>query len=227
MIKNKTIRKLGIIGDIHGKFDDYLRKIHKFDATIQVGDFGFKETWEKLIYNVDADHHKIVAGNHDDYDYIQTVKPAHNLGDFGKVHFHGLEFWFMRGAYSLDIMYRIPHISWWEQEQLGYMALEQAINNYEREKPEIVITHTIPANLVDVLFENMSDIRCATSIALEQMFEIHKPKLWIFGHFHPYKIFIREVLGCNFIALPELGALEYLSNLTIDENIEIYNKFHK
>ena len=232
MKTNNNIKRLGFVGDVHGKFDDYLRKIYKFDVTIQVGDFGFKEAWTDLVkYDVNPFLHKIVAGNHDDYGHIfeyRKTNPAikHEFGDFGQENFHGLNFFFVRGGYSLDVNMRTIGKTWWDEEQLGYMQLERAINDYEAMKPEIMITHTLPTDLVPFMFRYMTPVQCRTGAALYQMFEIHKPKIWICGHFHPHKVLIKNILGTTFVILPELGTVEYDLNKTVDENIELWKEYY-
>ena len=224
-IENKIVQSIGIIGDIHGKVNTYSRTIRDFDATIQVGDFGFRSDWEKLS-SVDSYYHKILPGNHEDYDYIDEFNPNHSLGDFGQTNFHGLEFFFLRGAYSIDQSVRTRGLDWWNQEQLNYVQLTSALNVYDDIRPEVVITHTMPLMIVNVIFKHMSSIPCSTSTVLDRMFEIHQPKLWILGHFHPYKVTVRVISGTTFVVLPSAGTIEYHTNKTLDENIRLYNKYY-
>jgi hypothetical protein len=41
---------------------------------------------------------------------------------------------------------------------------------------------------------------------LQQMFDVHKPKHWVFGHYHIRRDF--EIDGTQFHCLPELDSLE-------------------
>ena len=81
MIKKEN--KLRLIGDVHGHVSAY-KHLLKFPMySIQLGDFGMRYDWDKLIQEVDGDNHKVLGGNHDDYDFIKFKKPKHYLGDFG------------------------------------------------------------------------------------------------------------------------------------------------
>jgi len=63
-----------IIGDVHGKIETYLKIVKNLkDNSLQVGDFGFKEEWDKLHNsNLDPNQHKINMGNHDHLPYLET-----------------------------------------------------------------------------------------------------------------------------------------------------------
>ena len=129
-----------IIGDIHGKFYAYKERIKDTKYSIQLGDFGFAKDWHSLvIHGVDHERHKIIPGNHDDYNGLR--KQFLFEKDYGEVDFYGFKFFFVRGAWSIDWSYRIAGISWWEDEQLPYTTLMDAMNEYEQVKPDIMITH--------------------------------------------------------------------------------------
>jgi len=40
--------KLTIIGDVHGKVEDYLVTIKQKEYTVQIGDMGFKDSYNKI-----------------------------------------------------------------------------------------------------------------------------------------------------------------------------------
>ena len=145
-IKRKLCRmKIKIIGDVHGKFHAYKKLIQNADASIQIGDFGFGKHWNKLIeHKINSEQHKIIPGNHDDYNNMQK-KYTFNK-DFGNVNFNGLEFFFMRGAYSVDQYRRTIGVSWWPEEELEYKELQLAMEEYSDTNPEIVITHDCPGD---------------------------------------------------------------------------------
>lgn len=219
----KNVRKIGLIGDVHGKVTTYMQRIHKFDATIQVGDFGFMTDWQKIARKkVNSEYHKIVPGNHEDYNFLLNEGSPYSLGHFGTEYFHGLNFFFVRGAYSIDEDMRIIGISWWQEEQITYIQQEKALTEYIDTKPDIVITHTLPYDVVDNIFPYMGSIRCSTTSLFQEMFSVHKPKLWVCGHFHPIKVLMKDILGTKFIILPELGTITYYPNKTIEENIKKY-----
>src|SRR5579863_5210382 len=98
------------IGDVHGKYSQYLDLIKPLNATVQVGDMGF--SYEHMD-SLDPKTHKFFGGNHDNYDVID--KCPNCLGDYGMDHLNGVPFFFCRGAFSIDQEYRrnTKPVSWW------------------------------------------------------------------------------------------------------------------
>lgn len=193
--------KLTIIGDVHGKYDSYYKIVREKDRnpyTVQIGDFGFKYD---TIKNLDPNHHKIIGGNHDNYDIINNY--PHYLGDYGVSTINGVEFFYYRGAYSIDRQYRTIGIDWWEQEQVKIEKFMEARELYRKTKPDFVITHDCPESIVPyyigfdaVPYQNL------TSWGLNELFNIHQPKIWIHGHYHQSKT--TEYGNTKFICLNEL-----------------------
>ena len=183
-----------IIGDIHGKIDSYYEILSKYKSpSIQVGDFGFSKQHRWHLDNLDSSIHKINFGNHDDYTYLN--KP-HSLGNFN----YYKNVFTIRGAESIDKHLRTENLDWWREEELSYSQMQECIDFYEKIKPEIVVSHDCPDDVRKALF-NIKD-KSITSTGLQFMFEIHQPKLWIFGHHHKSK---NEVInGTKFICLDEL-----------------------
>jgi hypothetical protein len=201
--------KIRIIGDVHGKFYPYLQKIRNEEYSIQLGDFGFAKSWYQLVtHKVDSERHKIIPGNHDDY---KGLRDQYTFGKgYGEVDFYGFKFFFVRGAWSIDWSWRVAGVSWWEEEQLEYGELMNAINDYERVKPDIMITHECPKIGIEQIFKKdfINDgTGNRTATALEQMFEIHKPKIWFYGHWHMSRV--DNLLGTEFICLDELDHIDY------------------
>jgi len=111
----------------------------------------------------------------------------------------GTSFFFIRGAHSIDSSYRVEGVSWWREEQLNQIDLANAIDEFERTKPAIVVSHEAPAYLKRILCGEAND---RTSQALDLMFVIHQPRLWIHGHHH--KSQRMTILGTHFVSLAEL-----------------------
>ncbi len=221
--------KIKIIGDCHGKFDRYeqLIKYYNTEHSIQIGDFGLGVAWSKLDrHKVDSENNKIIPGNHDDYNYIINSARAKEWtfgNDYGIQNFNGLEFFFVRGAWSIDKANRTPTLDWWEEEELSAGELEQAIELYVKTKPEIMITHECPGDSINgissIIFLKHNIFRPnRTASALQRMWEIHKPKLWIFGHWHETGNW--EVLGTEFVCLGELDYIDYEIGDTVKNSVD-------
>jgi predicted phosphodiesterase len=203
------------IGDVHGKTEQLVRKVNalpRIETKIQVGDMGlgFKGT---LLPHLD--YFYFIRGNHDSPQVCQ-VHPNY-LGDFGFSHIYSM-FW-MSGAWSIDYKIRTPGVTWWPDEELSYTQLNQAFNLYQEKKPRIVVTHETPEAIGRILMSRLSlvgdfyysgntgvYIQSRTSQILQQMFDIHKPEVWVFGHYH-----IDETIpfqGTQFHCLNELSVKE-------------------
>jgi len=189
---------LTIIGDVHGHYAEYERIARKREYTLQIGDLGFKYG---CLKNLDPDKHKIVAGNHDNYDIIGEY--PHYLGDFGNYSLGGVDFFFYRGAYSIDRQYRTIGIDWWEQEQVKIDQFMKAREIYRENKPDIVITHDCPESIAMLLLNPGQNIyQNATGWALQELFNIHQPKMWFFGHWH--RSWSKNINNTHFKCLNEL-----------------------
>jgi predicted phosphodiesterase len=189
-----------VIGDIHGKYEKYHKIIRKEEHfyTIQLGDFGFKY---ETLKNVDSNCHKIIGGNHDNYDICWNY--PHFLKDYGNITHNGIEFFYYRGAYSIDRQYRTVGIDWWSNEENNIEAFQAARELYREKKPKIVITHDCPEFLVPEYIGRYSRIyQNITNWALGELFNIHQPKLWIHGHHHKSKT--TKYGETTFVCLDEL-----------------------
>lgn len=190
-----------LIGDVHGKYEKYHRILSRKEEnpyTLQIGDFGFKY---ETLKNVDSTKHLIIPGNHDNYDVCYNY--SHFLGDYGYTSLNRVQFFYYRGAYSIDKQYRTIGIDWWENEQVNIENFMKARELYSNIKPDIMISHDCPDFLASMyigpngrMFENL------TTWALGELYKIHQPKLWIHGHWHFSKTTIYE--NTKFICLAEL-----------------------
>lgn len=194
--------KIRIIGDVHQQYQDYFEATKDCDGSIQIGDMGFDYS---PLDKIDPIKHCFFGGNHESYDKLYDLE--HNIGNYGRI--FNNKIFFVRGAWSIDQKYRTPELDWFSEEELSEKNLELATICYLENKPEIMLTHESPFNLLQYLdlnprfaksygFED-SLIKTRTNQALQNMLDNHKPKLWIYGHYH--KDFDKTIDGTRFICL--------------------------
>jgi predicted phosphodiesterase len=187
-----------IIGDVHGKYQEYLNLISTEKSSIQVGDmdlFGYDDL--KYI----PDSHRFFKGNHDNYSISQDI---HDLGDYGVFEEDGYSIGFIRGAYSIDRFERTAANEWYEQEQLTYPQMSAAVKLLTERKPQVILSHDGPDYIVRRFFEY--DDLTKTRQALGVLTKLHLPKVWIFGHHHKFRD--EMIDGCRFICLAELQKVD-------------------
>lgn len=199
-----------LIGDLHGKYERYhriIRQTEKHPYTLQIGDFGFRLD---TLKNVDSTKHLILPGNHDQYDICYNY--PHFLGDYGYTSLNRIEFFYYRGAYSIDRQYRTVGIDWWENEQVSIDQFMKARELYRTIKPKIVITHDCPQNIASMMLEPGQRIyENTTGWALQELLNIHEPNLWFFGHHHQSRTI--QYGNTKFICLDELETYELTKEL--------------
>jgi len=192
-----------IVGDIHGRFKELnaIARKHKKETIVQIGDFGFGFGG---LFELDASliesNIRFFRGNHDN----PALCNAHPgcLGDFGV--FENL--FFVAGADSIDKDMRVEGRSWWRDEELTIQQFNEAIDLYSQAKPETVLTHDCPQSITRDYFGIPEASR--TRQGLQAMLDIHRPKLWIFGHHHRH--FVKKDDECVFRCLPELQTYDLL-----------------
>lgn len=207
-----------VIGDIHGKFDKYYDIASKYECSVQIGDFGFSSAWNKLQYsNLSPDNHKVVGGNHEDYDVAPNM--PHYLGDYGVYTLNGITFFFVRGGLSIDRVYRVGEElggspkSWWSQEELDFAQMTNCLKLYKETRPDIVLSHVPCGVYTEHILGNKSDavlqkfkfhagFKENHQLLGNEMLKVHKPKIWCSAHMH--RSFQGVIDGVKVIALSEL-----------------------
>ena len=215
---------LQIISDVHGKMDKFIPMLDNAKYNIQLGDLGFNYN---ALRDIPKNKLRWFSGNHDNmYDYYQQ---KHSLGDYGSVKYAGFNFFFVRGAFSIDHQDRrlyhdlngIDKVGrvWYEEEQLNLEAMNYCYDNYDQVRPKVVLTHTCPREVSRIMGNpqilinygyNPETFTTNSQELLQSMFELHQPNVWIFGHFHQDFVLYHE--GTTFICRKELG------NLIFDKN---------
>lgn len=182
--------KITLIGDIHGKVNAYLNIARQFEYSLQVGDFGFYRDYLNLEKSgLNAEKHKFIGGNHDNYDVIETI--PNYLKDYGVWN----EIFYIRGATSIDAQYRTAGVDWWSQENMPDSQFDAALTLYRDAKPQIVVSHTCPQSVALAMFGPLNynywrispNWYCKTQVRLEEFINVHMPHRWYFGHFHQTK----------------------------------------
>jgi predicted phosphodiesterase len=205
--------KLLLIGDIHGKWEQYAKilEVYNPDRSVQAGDFGIgfrgedPERLEQVRYAMDnfgTGNNKYIRGNHDnpqackeDPRWIPDATFEEDTGIF-----------FLGGAWSIDRGWRREGDNWWADEELSMDELYAAIDVYEKVKPRVVVTHECPEDIIGYMCPwYRREYPSRTRDALGSMWSIHKPEMWVFGHWHT--TVTAHFDGCQFTCLNELETL--------------------
>lgn len=190
---SKTIR---FIGDVHGKFDEYLDLTRHVDFSIQVGDFGAGFGNLPILYT----NHRFIRGNHDSPMVCASSPNWINDGHSEDNMF------FVGGAMSIDQYCRVEGVSWWRDEELSISQFDDIITKYEMAKPDIMVSHECPDKIAHEIFDISKKYNSRTRQAFDTMLEVWQPKIWIFGHWHqPVNTVIN---GVRFICLAELQTID-------------------
>jgi hypothetical protein len=197
MVKDFKMSKLRLIGDIHGDFKAYSSIIQDADDSVQVGDFGvgFGEPYPDGV----GPRHRFIRGNHDDRKVCRAIP---NWISDGHVETGTLgDRMFIGGAWSIDWQYRTPGRDWWDDEELNQREWEEMMVIYEATKPAVMITHDIPMRIREQVIHNQFNGigPTRTSFYLQEMLDLHSPKLWFHGHHHTS--YVQTLEGCQFVGL--------------------------
>ena len=197
-----------VTGDTHGDID--FRKLISLakrdlsynDYLIICGDAGIcwsDDTFQYFLslYNALGCMVIFVDGNHENFDMLNSYPFVEYLGaimhQIDKHIFHVLRgeimtindktFLCIGGAVSIDKMYRVPHISWWKDEEITNHDIDNAINNLAKvdNKVDYVITHCCDTPTVLNAFHFRRDICTDQLNFIDKVVEYEH---WYFGHYH-------------------------------------------
>lgn len=187
-----------VIGDVHGKIDEYSEIVSENACTLQLGDFGVGPKWVTDVpYN--GPSHRAIRGNHDS-PLIAKSSPLF-LPDFGVWN----NIFYVAGADSVDKAFRQKGVTWWPDEQLSMEQLADAIKTYKSVKPRTVVTHDCPQSIFEKYMCSGSSDRSQTRMALQVMLDFYKPITWVFGHHHVNKYIFNDKTA--FVCLAELETI--------------------
>ena len=226
--------KLTIIGDVHGKTNEYRHLLNKIKGpSVQVGDMGlgFKGVGLPPPGTTPQDaRHKFFRGNHDSPEKCR--QHPNYMGDWGFD--DTLNVFWLAGAWSIDAAWRTEGVSWWRDEELSIFDLNQAQNLYIEKKPRVVLTHEAPTvaavqmltgltlplsspeNPTNVSKDEkyayykakMGCVNTRTSQVLQEMLNQHEPDEWVFGHYHVDQTFYIPGRKTKFTCVTELSTYE-------------------
>jgi len=187
--------KIRLLSDIHGFIQpviyNYAQRddtIKGYDLLIQLGDFGFRDTY-KHLNKFDPARLRILGGNHDDYGAMRSLDIIpYFLGNFGLLPESDGKVFFVRGAWSIDRDRRIEGWNWWKEEELSWSQMNDCLDLWDQVKDgvEVVLSHEAPMNFASVLFGSYP-IETNTGKLLYEMWKMHEPKRWFCGHWHMQK----------------------------------------
>lgn len=191
------------IGDVHGKIGDYLYITDGCDMSVQVGDLGagFVPLPTDLPVN-----HRNIRGNHDSPLALKSYPnwiPDGTVETIGKT-----KIMFMGGAFSIDRYNRIEGVSWWSDEECTIEQFYDFMDIVQKEQPDIIVTHDCPKEIVNTMFGTRSHHYevSRTNQALDAIFQLHRPKMWFFGHHHINAR--KNISGTEFVCLAELSYID-------------------
>lgn len=211
-----------ITGDTHGDYVRFIENNmgddawNKDDFLIICGDFGFvfldNYTEKSYLDYMEQKTYTILFcdGNHENFPLLYSYPEVEWNG--GRVHlirdniFHlmrgqiyeinGKTIFTMGGAYSIDREYRRLGYSYWSEELPSKKEYEEATDNLAKHnnKVDIIITHTAPNAVVNMLIDSLSKEALEKSnndkgdselrVFLEKVYNEVEFDKWYFGHFH-------------------------------------------
>lgn len=206
------------------------KKLTKEDYLIIAGDFGgiwyskerddlFLEYYKKKPFTT-----LFVDGNHENFDRLNQYDVCDWCG--GKVHMiNDSVIHLMRGqvytidqkkiftfggGISVDKEQRIPHRSWWEDENPSYGEIEEALTNLDKNGNcvDYIITHACPESVVRNelnKIHSLMNIYCPTEKFLDSLLDKVQYIRWFCGHYHmdafikPYRIeeLYQNIIRCD------------------------------
>jgi predicted phosphodiesterase len=223
-----------LISDLHGaaqKHIDYTTYAdHEEFATLQIGDLGYN--YDYLI-NIDPNKHKFFPGNHENYEDVNNH--PHNLGDYGHYTHGDVDFFFVRGEFSIDKNYRekMYHTgqwprTWFPEEEINRADHPKVLNEYKKyikfcelnDVSPVIISHGCPKIVSEKVGRphvlrnfgfDPKTFHTETQYLLDSLLDYHSPDLWVFGHYH--RDFDKYVDQTRFVCIRKAGTFLITPNI--------------
>ena len=111
---------------------------------------------------------------------------------------------YVGGAESHDCFHRSPGLSWWSHEELFKWETERAIEEFNRARPSIIVSHDCPTEVRPRLTpsKNLNGTDTDnTSQLLSQVLRCldYEPDFWFYGHHHFFREDTLDGLKTKFI----------------------------
>ena len=185
------------VGDVHGVWGDLNDRLNhtkvKDEKVFLLGDVdigiykivGYCGSTKrgKFYPKTFPDNVKFIRGNHDNPS--ACAKHPNFLGEYGVIEADGHKIGFLSGGFSIDRMVRVEDVDWWRNEELSTVELLKALELFESEKPDVMISHEAPESLARLMFQGEVLIPTRTSQALDSVLvNVKSIKSWFCGHYH-------------------------------------------
>lgn len=141
-----------------------------------------------------------IDGNHENFDLIEKTPTAYWNG--GRVQFTGKKiihlmrgnvyeigrktFFVMGGGFSIDKMYRVKNVSWWQEEMPSEEEYQRGMNSLKvyGNNVDYILTHTAPRSIAEKLVDNILPGEERLQNYLDNIADITTFRKWYFGHWH-------------------------------------------
>ena len=217
-IRDLNATSLIFVGDIHGEFGEVLKNINMIPDSIQVycGDIGmgfyksgyYSTEFNKIQKRAEKKNCTIIfiRGNHDDPRYFRGQVDLFNPDEYSRIWMANEWQLFQTiwgnilcqgGAVSVDKYARTPGLTWWKDEEITYIDVEELGTRFGDEPIDIVATHSAPRSFSPLGNKALSmnwwydDIIDACDKEREYLQKVlvylkasKHPKYWFYGHYH-------------------------------------------
>lgn len=197
-----------ITGDMHQDFSRlyFYKNLTHHDTILILGDMGLfwrkdKKDSEYYIKELEKNINCniwFIDGNHENFDHLKGLPKDGNISRYIRYISRGTEFYIdgkrclaIGGADSVDKNRRIPHLSWWKDEQITQEEVDNIIKKYKNKHFDYVFTHAAPRKVV----EDYKQYLCTLNLDEEVIDHTSENRLqqiadnisfdhWYFGHYH-------------------------------------------